>query len=82
MNRKPEDQFEYELEIFRKEADEVVQHLYAYLTMHAAAGDRADVRRLYNSNPLFWLTTLRALQTSVFIRVGQHEVDLTLRHRW
>jgi hypothetical protein len=36
-NSRPEERFEYELEVFRKEADEVVQHLYAYLTMHAVA---------------------------------------------
>src|SRR5262245_6536249 len=62
--KKLEERFEYELEVFRKEADEAVQQLFVYLTMHAVAGDHKSVRQLYNSAPLFWLTTLRSLQTS------------------
>lgn len=86
VTRKPEERFEYELEVFRKEADEAVQHLYAYLTMHAVAGEHRSVRQLFNSSPLFWLTTLRALQTSVFIVLGrifsqdsEHNLDALLR---
>lgn len=86
MASKPEDRFEHELEIFRRECDEAVQHLYAYLTMHAVAGDQQAVRRLYNGAPLFWLTTLRALQTSLFIVLGrifsfesEHNVGVLLR---
>lgn len=71
MTSKPEERFEHELEIFRRECDEAAQHLYAYLTMHAVAGDQQCVRRLYNSTPLFWLTALRALQTSLFIVLGR-----------
>ncbi len=81
----PEARFEYELEVFRRESGEAVQHLYAYLTMHAVAGDHKEVRQLYNSAPLFWLTTLRALQTSVFIVLGrifyqdsEHNLDALL----
>jgi hypothetical protein len=84
-NTQPEARFEYELEVFRREADEAVQHLFAYLTMHAVAGDHKEVRQLYNSAPLFWLTTLRALQTSVFIVLGrifsqdsEHNLDALL----
>jgi hypothetical protein len=84
--RRPEDRFEYELEVFRREADEAVQHLYAYLTMHAVAGDHKPVRQLYNAAPLFWMTALRALQTSVFIVLGrifsqdaEHSVHVLLR---
>jgi len=68
---KPEQRFEDELEVFRKEADEAVQHLYAYLTMHAVAADDKAVRQLYNTFPLFWLTTLRGLQTSLFMVLGR-----------
>jgi AbiU2 len=82
-----EDRFENELEVFRKEADEALQHLYVYLAMHAVAGDSASVRDLYNSAPLFWLTTQRALQTSVFIVLGrifsqdsEHNLDTLLRN--
>jgi AbiU2 len=84
--KKPEQRFEYELEVFRKEADEAVQHLYAYLTMHAVAGENKSVRQLFNSSPLFWLTTLRGLQTSAFIVLGrifsqesEHNLDTLLR---
>jgi hypothetical protein len=82
---KPEARFEYELEVFRRESDEAVQHLYAYLTMHAVAGDYKEVRGLYNAGPLFWMTTLRALQTSAFIVLGrifsqdsEHNLDALL----
>lgn len=85
-NAKAEARFEDELEVFRREADEAVQHLYGYLTMHAVAGDHKEVPALYNSNPLFWLTTLRALQTSVFMVLGrifsqesEHNLDKLLR---
>jgi AbiU2 len=66
-----EERFEHELEVFRKEADEAVQHLYAYLTMHAVAADDKAVRQLFNTFPLFWLTTLRGLQTSLFMVLGR-----------
>ena len=84
--KRPEEHFEYKLEVFRRESNEAVQHLYAYLTMHAVAGDDKSVRQLFNSEPLFWLTTLRALQTSVFIVLGRifsqkskHSLDALLR---
>jgi hypothetical protein len=86
VTSRPEERFEHELEIFRRESDEAAQHLYAYLTMHAVAGEQKSVRKLYNSTPLFWLTTLRALQTSVFIVLGRifsqdsdHNLDALLR---
>jgi hypothetical protein len=73
------------LEVFRRESDEAVQHLYAYLTMHAVAGHSKEVRGLYNAGPLFWMTTLRALQTSAFIVLGrifsqdsEHNLDALL----
>lgn len=68
---RPEERFESELEVFRKEADEAVQHLYAYLTMHAVAAEDRSVRQLYNTFPLFWLTTLRGLQTALFMVLGR-----------
>lgn len=68
---KSEQRFEDELEVFRKEADEAVQHLYAYLTMHAVAAEEKAVRQLFNTYPLFWLTTLRGLQTSLFMVLGR-----------
>jgi HEPN superfamily AbiU2-like protein len=83
---RPEERFEYELEVFRKEADEAVQHLYAYLTMHAVATEDQAVRQLFNTFPLFWLTTLRGLQTSLFMVLGrifsqdsEHNLDALLK---
>jgi DNA-binding ferritin-like protein (Dps family) len=72
--------------VFRKEADEAVQHLYAYLTMHAVAAEDKSVRQLFNTYPLFWLTVLRGLQTSLFMVLGrifsqdsEHNLDGLLR---
>jgi hypothetical protein len=48
-NSRPEERFEYELEVFRKEADEAVQLLYAYLTMHAVVAADKSVRQLFNT---------------------------------
>jgi hypothetical protein len=83
---RPEERFENELEVFRKEANEAVQHLYAYLTMHAVAVEDQSVRQLYNTFPLFWLTTLRGLQTSLYMVLGrifsqesEHSLDGLLR---
>jgi hypothetical protein len=83
---RPEERFEYELEVFRREADEAVQHLYAYLTMHAVAAEDKAARQLFNTFPLFWLTTLRGLQTSLFMVLGrifsqdsEHNLDALLK---
>ena len=63
--------FEQELEILRTEAEEVAQYLYAYLAIHATAAQNSEVVRLLNTAPLFWNTTLGALQTSAFIAMGR-----------
>lgn len=64
---KSEERFEFELEVFWRESNEAVSHLYAYFTKHAVAGEQRSVRQLLNSDPLFRQTTLRALETSAFI---------------
>jgi len=65
------DQFARELEVFRTEADVAAQFLYAYLAVHAVAGDHRMVHRLLNTAPLFWNTNLGALQTATFIALGR-----------
>ncbi len=77
--------FEKELEIFRTEADAAAQFLYAYLSIHETAGHRRSVHVLLNTAPLFWNTTLSALQTSAFIVLGRifdqesaHNIDRLL----
>ena len=77
--------FETELEIFRTEADAAAQYLYAYLSIHETAGHRRSVHALLNTAPLFWNTTLSALQAGAFIVLGRifdqestHNVDRLL----
>lgn len=80
------DAFEHELEIFRTEAEEAAQFLYAYLSVHETAGRHPEVVGLLNTAPLFWNTNLGALQTSAFIVLGRifdqdspHNIDRVLR---
>ena len=82
----PEVRFEQELEVFRTEAEAAAQFFYAYLTVHAVAGDHKAVYRLLNTAPLFWNTSLGALQTAAFIALGRvfdqdstHNLDRLLR---
>lgn len=86
MTIAPSVAFENELEVFRKEVSTATQFFYAFLTVHAAAGDRKSVFRLLNTAPLFWNTNLGALQTTTFIALGRifdqgskHNVDRVLR---
>lgn len=66
-----EDPFNRELEVFRQEAAQCAQYLYAYLTIHAAAAADDRIRRALNENAIFWNTTLGSLQTSTFIALGR-----------
>jgi hypothetical protein len=66
-----EQQFGHELDVFHTEAETAAQFFYAYLTIHAVARDDKEVRRLLNDKPLFWSTTLSALQTGTFIVLGR-----------
>ncbi len=82
----PEVQFVRELEVFRTEAEAAIQFFYAYLTVHAVAGEHDPVFRTLNTAPLFWNTSLGALQTAAFIALGRvfdqsstHNVDRVLR---
>lgn len=63
--------FERELEVFRTEAEAGTQFLYAYLAVHAVAANYNPVYRLLNETPLFWNTSLGALQTAAFISLGR-----------
>ena len=67
----PDTTFEQELEVFRTEAEAGTQFFYAYLTVHAVAGDHNSVYRNLNQAPLFWNTALAALQTATFIALGR-----------
>ena len=82
----PDITFENELEIFRHEIEGCIQFFYAYLAVHAVAGDDRSVYQLLNQAPLFWNTTLAALQASTFIVLGRifdqgspHNIDQVFR---
>jgi hypothetical protein len=78
--------FETELEVFRKEADAAIQFLYGYLAVHAVATDHKAHHELLNKAPLFWNTSLGALQTAAFMALGRifdqkspHNLDVLIR---
>lgn len=82
----PSEKFEHELEVFRTESEAASQFFYAYLTVHAVAAERNGVYRALNEAPLFWNTSLGALQTATFIALGRvfdqkspHNLDKVLR---
>jgi hypothetical protein len=59
------------LGIFKRQADDCVTCLYAYLTIHAVAGRSKPIRDHVNTNALFWNTALRALQSDLFLALGR-----------
>ena len=83
----PEVEFESELEVFRQEAESAVQFFYAWRTVNEVAAKNDAVVITLNKAPLFWNTTLDALQTAVFIALGRvfdqeqdtHNIDRVLR---
>ncbi len=56
---------------FKRQADECVTCLYAYLTIHAVAAKSRTIRDQINRNGYFWMTTLHALQTSLILALGR-----------
>jgi AbiU2 len=64
-------QFERELEVFRTEAQAAAQFFFAFLAVHASAGESRSVQRLLNTAPLFWNTNLGALQLATFVVLGR-----------
>jgi hypothetical protein len=63
----PEQQFEKELEIFRKESEAAAQYFCGFRTMHEVAGQDTNVVRYLNRRALLWNTVASALQTSALI---------------
>ncbi|HEX7285421.1 MAG TPA: hypothetical protein VF532_04525 [Candidatus Angelobacter sp.] len=63
--------FERELEIFRTEAGQCAQFLFAFLAVHDVAYRKKAIHRLLNRAPLFWNTCLGALQASAFMALGR-----------
>lgn len=82
----PEQSFTRELEIFRKEVEEGAQHLYGYLSFYSIISENRKILNAINRTPLFWITTMGALQTSFFIVLGRifdqnskHNIDRLLK---
>lgn len=83
----PETEFTRELEVFRTEAESAIQFFYSWLTVHAVASSDKRVYRVLNQAPLFWNTSLGALQTASLIALGRvfdqdpstHNIDRLLR---
>jgi hypothetical protein len=70
MNSKAHE-FKRELEIFRTEGDAAVQFFYAWQAINAVAGSDQSVHRALNMAPLFWNTSLGALQTATLVTLGR-----------
>jgi hypothetical protein len=67
----PEQQFESELETFRKECEAASQFFYGFRAVHEIARSQTHVFRFLNEYPLFWNTVVGALQTSALIALGR-----------
>jgi hypothetical protein len=63
--------FANDLELFRTEAESAIQFFYAWDAVHAIAAKDERVVRMLNQAPLFWNTSLGALQASTFIALGR-----------
>jgi hypothetical protein len=59
------------LEIFRTEGDTAVQFFYAWQTVNAVASTDKAVFRALNKAPLFWNTSLGALQAGTLVTLGR-----------
>jgi hypothetical protein len=81
-----EKKFTSELEIFRTEAQAGAQFLYAYLSFNSILSEKKSTLKIINRTPLFWNTSIGALQTSFFIVLGRifdqkstHNIDMLLK---
>jgi len=64
-------EFARELEVFRTESDAAVQFFYAWQTVNAVAASDKTAHRALNRAPLFWNTSLGALQTATLVALGR-----------
>jgi hypothetical protein len=74
--------FEHELEIFRTEEETAQQCFFCYLSIRDLAGRDADVIRIMNVTPLFWVTAHHTMLLATFVILGrifdqksQHNID-------
>ena len=59
------------LRTFKRQADDCVAALYAYLTIHTVAGASRPIREHVNENALFWNIALHALQSALILALGR-----------
>ncbi len=81
-----EDKFTHELEVYRTEVQSAIQFFYSFLAINASLAGNKKALDIVNKSPLFWNTTIGALQTSLFIALGRvfdqqsaHNVDRLLK---
>jgi hypothetical protein len=66
-----EAEFKRELDIFSAEGEDAIKFFYAGQTVHAVAASDKSVDRALNNAPMFWNTSLGALQTATLVTVGR-----------
>ncbi|MBY0265999.1 MAG: hypothetical protein K2W84_06265 [Burkholderiales bacterium] len=64
-------EFKRELEVFRTEGDAAVQFFYIWQTVNIVASKDRSVYRALNQAPLFWNTSLGALQSATLVTLGR-----------
>lgn len=67
----PEAEFDYELQVFDNDVDEVVQCFYIWRTVHAEARKNHKVYDLLNRNAGFWNVALGSIQANSLIALGR-----------
>jgi len=67
----PEAEFEYELQVFDNDVDEVIQCFYIWRTVHAEARKNRRVYDLLNRNAGFWNVALGSIQANSLIALGR-----------
>jgi hypothetical protein len=63
--------FEDELEVFRAEEETTQQYFFGYLGVRSLAATNAEVLRVMNVTPLFWITTHHAMLLAAFVALGR-----------
>lgn len=63
--------FERDLELFRREVQAGTQFFYAFLAIDAVLAPHPEALRIVNRTPLFWRTARGALHTAFFISLGR-----------
>ena len=66
----PESAFEYELQVFDNDVDELIQCFYIWRTVHAEARKNRRVYGLLNRNAGFWNVALGSIQANSLIAFG------------